>query len=253
MKQLLLLLTAMLLTSATAAAHEAESEGTQHEHAGEHAHDQQMNMPAAQAPTLVLTVNDSDTGGFVLTLDTTRFRFAKEHADGPHVAGEGHAHLYIDRKKIGRIYGPHYELKPLTPGVHEIEVGLYTNNHMAYAADGKPVAARFVVLVSKSYHHSKDSQLQRVDLTIEHGKVNIQDKTIRVAQGDVVELRWSSDVKQTLHLHGYDIEAEVRPGSPIVMRFGAFATGRFPVEIHGHSHGGAHEQAPLIYLEVRPR
>jgi copper(I)-binding protein len=246
---------------------DARGSGMQHEHAeghahehhaitgakGEHAHDQQMSMPTAQAPTLALTVEDGNAGGLILMLDTTRFRFAKEHVDSAHVAGEGHAHLYIDGKKIGRIYAPRYELKPLTPGVHEIEVGLYTNNHMAYAADGKPVSERFVVLVSKSYQRSKDNQLQRFSLAIEHGKVNVKDETIRIRQGDVVELHWSSDRNLTLHLHGYDIEADVRPGSPVVMRFVAFATGRFPVEIHGSSHGGAHNQAALLYLEVRPR
>lgn len=218
-----------------------------------HAHDRQMNMPAAHAPTLALTLKDSDAGALMLMLDTTRFRFAKEHVDGPHVADEGHADLYVDGKKIDRIYAPRYQLKSLTPGVHEIEVGLYTNNHMAYAADGKPVTARFVVLISKYHQRSKDSQIQRVDLAIELGKVNVKDKTIRVTEGDVVELRWFSDVKQTLHLHGYDIEAEVRPNSPVVMRFDAFATGRFPVEIHGSSHTGSHGQPVLLYLEVRPR
>jgi hypothetical protein len=217
------------------------------------AQDKLLNMPAAQAPTLAVAMGDTEAGGLILMLDTTRFRFAEGHADGPHVAGEGYARLYIDGKKTGRIYAPRYELKPLTPGVHEIEVRLYTNNHVAYAADGKPVAARFVVLVSKSYHRSKDGHLQHVDLAIEHGKVNVKDKTIRVAQGDVVELRWSSDVEQTLHLHGYDIEAEVRPGLPVTMRFVAFATGRFPVEIHGDNHGGARDQVVLLYVEVRPR
>ena len=245
------------------AANATGPEGMRHDHAhekhtmtgakGEHAHDQQMSMSVTQAPILALTLKDGAAGSLILTLDTTRFRFAKEHVDGAHVAGEGHAHLYIDGKKIGRIYTPHYELKPLAAGVHEIEIGLYTNNHMAYAADGKPVAGRFVVLVAKSPHRGKDSQLQHVDLVIEHGKVNIKDKTIRVAQGDVVELCWSSDVKQTLHLHGYDIEAEVSPDSPFTMRFDAYATGRFPVEVHGSSHGGAHDQAVLIYLEVHPR
>lgn len=239
--------------------HEPGSGRTHERHAvtetrTEHVHDKQMNMPAAtaQAPTLALMLKDGDAGGFVLMLDTTRFRFAKEHADGPHVTGEGHAHLYVDGKKIGRVYAPRYELKPLAAGVHEIEVGLYSNNHMAYSVGGNPVSQRFVVLVTKS-RRSKDSQLHRVDLDIEHGKVNIKNKTIRVAQGDVVELRWSSDKNQTLHLHGYDIEAKVRLNSPVVMRFDAFATGRFPLEIHGDNQGGAPVGAVLIYLEVHPR
>ena len=217
------------------------------------AHDKSLNMPAAQPLTLAVTIEDTPAGGFVLMLDTARFHFTREHADGPHVPGEKYAQLYVDGKKIDRIYAPRYELKPLTPGVHDIEVGLYSNDHMIHTADGKPVSGRFVMLVSKSYHRSKDAQLQRVDLAIERGKVNVKEKTIRVAEGDVVELRWSSDVKQTLHLHGYDIEAEVRPNSPVVMRFDAFATGRFPVEIHGGSHTGGHGQPVLLYLEVRPR
>jgi FtsP/CotA-like multicopper oxidase with cupredoxin domain len=110
-----------------------------------------------------------------------------------------------------------------------------------------------VVLVQKSHRRSKDSQLQRIDLTIGHGKVNVKDKTIRVAQGDVVELHWSSDMNQPLHLHGYDIEAQVRPDSPVTMRFDAFATGRFPVEIHGDGRAGAHGHDALVYLEVHPR
>ena len=146
---------------------QAHASGHGHEKHGmagakdEHAHDRQMNMAATHTPTLALTLKDSDTGGFMLMLDTTRFRFAKEHVDDPHVIGEGHVHLYVDGKKIGRIYTPRYQLKALTPGVHEIEVGLYTNNHMAYAVDGKPVTARFVVLVSRSYQRSKDLQRRR--------------------------------------------------------------------------------------------
>ncbi len=217
------------------------------------AQDKPLNMPAAQAPTLALTLEDAPAGGFVLTLDTARFRFAKEHAVGAHVAGKGYAQLAVDGKQIARIYAPRYELRPLASGVHEIELGLYSNNGMPYTVEGKPVSQRFVVLVAKSYRRSKDSQRQRIDLAIERDNVNVKDKRVRVNQGDVVELRWTSDKNQTLHLHGYDIEAEVRPGSPVVMRFDAFAAGRFPVEIHGDSQGGAHDQAVLVYLEVYPR
>jgi hypothetical protein len=245
LKALLTFVTVLLLSAGVIAQHQAELYNP--------AYDKLLNMPAAQAPKLAVAMQDTDAGGLILTFDTTRFRFVEGHADGPHVTGEGYAYLYIDGKKTGRIYAPRYELKPLTPGVHEIEVRLFTNNHMAYAADGKLVAARFVVLVSKSYRPSKDGQIQHIDLALEHGKVNVKDKTIRVGQGDVVELRWSSDVKHILHLHGYDIETEVRPGSPVTMRFVAFATGRFPVEIHGDSRGSSHGEAVLLYLEVRPK
>jgi hypothetical protein len=39
----------------------------------------------------------------------------------------------------------------------------------------------------------------------------------------------------------------------VTMHFQAYATGRFPVEIHGSSHGGAHGHDALVYLEVHPR
>jgi len=93
------------------------------------------------------------------------------------------------------------------------------------------------------------------DLKVERGAVPANMRLIRVKQGDAVKLRWSSDRPITLHLHGYDIERKVVPGTVAEMAFTANATGRFPVEEHradargGHSHG----QAPLVRLEVYPR
>ena len=42
---------------------------------------------------------------------------------------EGHIHLYIDGKKVTRIYGNWYYLPELPPGRHEIRVGLTGNSH----------------------------------------------------------------------------------------------------------------------------
>jgi hypothetical protein len=75
------------------------------------------------------------------------------------------------------------------------------------------------------------------------------DNTIRVQQGDDLELRWSSDKPMELHLHGYDIEVKVSPQSPAVMSFKANIPGRFPVEAHGTV---AAHQRPVLYLEVSP-
>jgi hypothetical protein len=75
---------------------------------------------------------------------------------------------------------------------------------------------------------------------------------VRVKEGQAVELRWSSDEAVELHLHGYDVVAKVKPGAPRVMGFTAHATGRYPVTMHGHSHGGGHSEKTLLYLEVHP-
>jgi hypothetical protein len=101
------------------------------------------------------------------------------------------------------------------------------------------------------------AQTQEVtfDLKIEKGRVAQNMRLIRVEQGAVVKLRWTSDRSTVLHLHGYDIEKKLEPGSVTEMVFEARATGRFPIEEHkpsakgGHSHG----EAPLVRIEVRPR
>ena len=82
--------------------------------------------------------------------------------------------------------------------------------------------------------------------------------TLRVVQGDRIELRWTSDEVATLHLHGYEVEATVAPGAPATMVFEAYATGRFPIVAHGFGKSGGSTTTPqrektLLYLEVHPR
>ena|SRR5215470_11990256 len=94
------------------------------------------------------------------------------------------------------------------------------------------------------------------DLSITDGKVAENMRSIRVKQGDVVKLRWSTDRPVIVHLHGYDIEKAVKPGVATDMTFTARATGRFAVHLHqaaGAPAGQAHEEAPLVSVEVYPR
>ena len=91
-------------------------------------------------------------------------------------------------------------------------------------------------------------------LRIESGRVPENMRLIRVTQGDVVKLQWSADKPSTVHLHGYDIEQEVKPGKVTEMTFTARATGRFTIEPHlgktpsgGHAHGDV-----LVTIEVYP-
>ncbi|TXL75172.1 hypothetical protein FHP25_14930 [Vineibacter terrae] len=88
------------------------------------------------------------------------------------------------------------------------------------------------------------------DLTVTQGQVPADMRLIRVRQGDIVRLRWRADRLLTVHLHGYDIEQTVAPGAVAEMTFTARVTGRFPIHRHD-SH--AHEDAPLVRIEVYPR
>jgi len=87
------------------------------------------------------------------------------------------------------------------------------------------------------------------DLTIAHGKLTGGQDTIHVHQGDNVVLRWHSDRPIALHLHGYDLETRVVPGTAAETRFEARATGRFPIHVHAAQ---AQSETVLVYLEVYP-
>lgn len=91
-------------------------------------------------------------------------------------------------------------------------------------------------------------QAKHFAMSLVNGAVAGSSDTIRVKQGDDVELRWSSDKPMELHLHGYDIEVKVTPSAPAVMSFKARIPGRFPIEPHGQ---GQHPRA-VMYLEVLP-
>ena len=93
-----------------------------------------------------------------------------------------------------------------------------------------------------------DRKTRVFDIALRDGMIADADTTIRVTEGDKVELRWSSDGAVGLHLHGYDIEIEVEAGATGTMSFEANATGRFAIVAHGH--GASH--APFAYLEVHP-
>jgi len=91
-----------------------------------------------------------------------------------------------------------------------------------------------------------------IEVRIENRQVVAPRQSIRITEGDLVELVWTSDEATELHLHGYDLELQVRPGEPADMVVEAHATGRFPITSHGWGEAG-HGHDALIYLEVYPR
>lgn len=89
---------------------------------------------------------------------------------------------------------------------------------------------------------------RELDLTLRGGALPAEQQLIRVGQGDEVILRWTTDEAVGVHLHGYDIEKALEPGTASTMWFVARATGRFPITRH---HGP--DEVTLAYLEVHPR
>ena len=99
-----------------------------------------------------------------------------------------------------------------------------------------------------------DPAVRILSVSIEKRKV-VGKRTIRVTQGDRVQLNWQTDEKVELHLHGIDQKTEVLPGAGGTIRFTAKATGRFPVTSHGFGKKAGHHHGPgaLMYVEVYPK
>jgi hypothetical protein len=55
---------------------------------------------------------------------------------------------------------------------------------------------------------------------------------IKVKKGDHVRIVVSSDARDDIHLHGYDIEKPVEPGQPAQFNFTANIEGIFEIESH---------------------
>jgi hypothetical protein len=90
---------------------------------------------------------------------------------------------------------------------------------------------------------------QEFQLVIVRGALPAAQQVLRVQEGDQVRLVWRTDRPLTLHLHGYDILWNVRPGDVVESTFTAYASGRFTIEIHGSDDG----HTPLAVLEVYPK
>jgi hypothetical protein len=123
---------------------ESHDEEDGHDH-GAHVTHELMNVPAGEAPSVMLEVLPDPKSGYNARITFTNFTLAPEHASEEHVPGEGHAHIYIDGEKINRVYGEWYHLADLAPGRHEVSVRLSSNDHKELAVDGEPIMATVMV------------------------------------------------------------------------------------------------------------
>lgn len=142
--------------------------------------------------------------------------------------------IQIDGKPLPDIAANRYRAVHLSRGVHKIEIGTPIPRQMLIRETGK---ASPTLAPARLY-----------TLSVPTPQVRRPAPTIKVAQGDVVHLEWTSVMPAEIHFHGYDIEGRVGPGVPLTMIFEANLAGRFGVETHG---GGNHP--PFAFIEVYPR
>ena len=99
-----------------------------------------------------------DSGNVSVEVMTEGWLWTPENVDGEHVPGEGHAHIYVDDVKIGRVYDPTHLLEGLEPGERQVRVTLNTNSHSELTYDGKAVEATASVTIPDTGHHDHHSQ-----------------------------------------------------------------------------------------------
>ncbi|SVD11511.1 uncharacterized protein METZ01_LOCUS364365, partial [marine metagenome] len=113
---------------------------------------------------------------------------------------------------------------------------------------GGLVITAMLTLFSPQTVGAQQAQRRIFSLTVSQGQVAAKIRTIKVLEGDLVELHWIADEKLTLHLHGYDVTLKLLAGEPGTMGFTAHAAGRYPVAIRrstDHKKGGHHGSAVL--------
>lgn len=99
----------------------------------------------AGAPKVELVVAEDAKSGYNVKIIATNFTFTPENANGENILGEGHAHLYIDGVKVGRLYSPYFHYDGSFEGTKEFKVTLNANDHSEYAVGGKVIDAKVMV------------------------------------------------------------------------------------------------------------
>ncbi|NEP88284.1 MAG: hypothetical protein F6K18_16420 [Okeania sp. SIO2C2] len=113
-----------------------------------HSH-KKIEIPADKPVPKVDLVAYKDTmKGWNLELKLTNFKFAPETVNQSSNPNEGHAHLYINDKKITRIYSNWYYLGNLDPGNNKITVTLNTNKHEDLVSNSKMIMDTEIIEVT---------------------------------------------------------------------------------------------------------
>ena len=73
---------------------------------------------------------------------------------------------------------------------------------------------------------------QRIEVAVAGGQVSGDTGRVPVAVDTQVTLVITSDAADSAHVHGYDLTAELAPGTPAELSFTATIPGVFEVELH---------------------
>lgn len=105
--------------------------------------------PGRLDPKIELVATKDTMSGYNLNIKTSAFYFTPQSAGLAPVQNTGHAHLYINGTKVGRVYGPWMYLADtlFKAGTNTVTVSLNANNHADWVAkDGKEIEATIEIV-----------------------------------------------------------------------------------------------------------
>ena len=115
----------------------------------EHDHKMVMIPSDAITPNLSMELFRDSKSGFNLHINTRHFSIEPPEFSGGEEKGvlDGHAHLFINGKKITRVYGSYVHLpeKLFRTGVNQVMVSLNNHQHDTWTQGGKMVLSTLVV------------------------------------------------------------------------------------------------------------
>ncbi len=93
--------------------------------------------------------------------------------------------------------------------------------------------------------NSAENQKQTPVVKVKDGAPVGSVKQVEVKKGETVRLKVESDMKGSIHVHGYNVMKNVTAGGSVIFSFPAKFDGRFEVE----AHFGKHKQIAEIVVE----
>jgi len=221
---------------------------------------QLRNVAADGSPAVDFDIEADEHGGWNIHINADGFEFTPADVNGAAVGGHGHAHVYVDGTKFSRVYSEWFYLpaSAMPEGEHTVMITLNADDHSAWAVDGEAVTAAATVTAAAADaaghgDHTHGEEMDDLDeesasedaasgsetaadhrytFAIADGTADPQLEQHSVERGSVVRIEVTSDVADELHLHGYDVSADVAPGEVAVLEFTADMVGRFALETH---------------------
>jgi hypothetical protein len=156
MKLLSIVLTGLVLIFSGSAPVQANSNGATSIH----------EISNDSAPTASLEIKKDPTGGFNVHVVTTNFTWRPDMASMKYVPGEGHAHVFLDGRKIMRIYNEWFHLNTYQfatkAGEQLLSIEFVGNDHAPYTIQGSPIGDQKIVDVPADEIQPAKSQTPKV-------------------------------------------------------------------------------------------